>query len=143
MANLGGLRVGPYVGAELTLAEVDGYTETGASVSNAVIPVHDYNRTRYTGGLEASGRFGSVIPALRVGYVSEDDDGDPAVVRLASADHSMATQVINLPSLAQDYATVELALDGEMGGFGWRAGVEARFTDQTSTRASLAFAKRF
>ena len=141
--DLGGLRIGPYLGAQLTLAEIDGYTETGASLSNAVIPKHDFNRTRYSAGIEASGRFGSVIPALRVGYVSENDDGDPTVVRLASADHAMGTQVLTLPSLAQDYVAAELGLNGEMGGFGWRVGVEARFTDETSTRVSMALAKRF
>ncbi|WP_309643930.1 esterase-like activity of phytase family protein [Phenylobacterium sp.] len=141
--QLGAFRLGPYIGVGVSRIETNAYTETGASLGNATIGEHSTNRTWFTAGVEASGRLGNVLPSLRLGYVSESDDDETVGSRLASADHVMATQSLSLPSLADDYAVAELALAGETAGFGWRAGVGARFADETSARVTFAVARRF
>lgn len=141
--QLGAFRVGPFVRGEVADAELDGYTEAGASLGNTVFPDRSVVRTRLTAGVEATGRFGALIPSLRVGYVAENGDDELLILKLASADHQMATQTVRLPDMEDDYAVAEAGVIGETAGFGWRAAVEGRFADQASARVTVGLFRRF
>jgi hypothetical protein len=141
MFDLGMARAGPFGGVEYVDAQIDGYTETGASLGNVAYQDLDYRRLRATSGLEARAHLtDAVIPSLRIGYTWEDERGDrDAVVRLASAQHSLATQSVALASTERDHVVAAFGVQGSQGRLGYRFGAEGRFARGTDDkRVSIA-----
>ncbi len=127
---VGQLRVGPFAGVDYVDVEIDGYTETGASLGNIAYGKLGYQRMTAQLGVEAKyTAWPAAVPALRVGYATENEKGDrAATVRLASAQHAMATQSVALAETERDYVTAALSVSGAIGrGFSWRIGGENRF----------------
>jgi uncharacterized protein YhjY with autotransporter beta-barrel domain len=143
-AGIGGGKIGPYVDVLYSHLSLDGYVESGASVSNGRIPKTNYGRMEATLGVEAAfGSAGAVRPSLRVGYTLVDESGD-RLVNLALAAVSNSAFSVRLPSADKNFVSGEVALEGEWNGFGWRASAGARGTQgDTSGYASLGFAKAF
>lgn len=144
-ATRGDWRIEPFVGLRYVTVKLDGYTETGASVSNAVIPDTEYNRAETSLGLDVTRQTGAVRPSLRASYTTVKESGDTsAVVRLATAASAGATQTVALPVADADFATVSAGLTGGDAGMMWRAGVEGRFSGgETSSLVNVGLAKRF
>ena len=142
--DLGGNKVGPYVDVLYAKLSLDGYDEIGASVSNGRIGDLDYGRLEATLGLEAYfGGQGALRPSVRLGYTTVDESGDQGA-NLALAAVVNSGRSVRLPGADENFVSGEFALDGEMGGFGWRAAVGARNTDgATSTQVTLGLSKRF
>jgi len=108
-----GLRFGPLAGFRYIHAQVDGYTESGASGGNIVYP--DISSSGVGGffGGEASMGFEGFRSILRVTYNTRDASGDKnAVLRLASADDVMGTQTLLVPGLGQNHIAPSLMVQG-------------------------------
>ncbi|WP_066964683.1 esterase-like activity of phytase family protein [Rhizorhabdus dicambivorans] len=139
------LRVGPFAGYDYVDAEIDGYTETGASLGNVAYGKVRYKRLTGYAGLEAKLMASpAFVPAIRISYAREDERGDrAATVRLASAQHAMGTQAFALPDTARDYVGAALSFTGALGDqIFWQAGGENRFIrgeDELKVRAALGF----
>ena len=129
LIDLGVVRAGPFGGVDYVDTRIDGYTETGASLGNIVYQDLKYRRLRATAGAEARAHIADTfIPSLRVGYVWEDERGDrAAVVKLASAQHSMATKTVALASTERDHVVAAFGVQGSQGALGYRFGAEGRF----------------
>lgn len=144
IATLGNVQAGPFVTGELTRANVDGYTESGASVSNLVFANQSLHRRTVSAGVEARVVLGSVVPSLRLAYATEDDNDENSVVRLLSADHVLGTATVAIPETERDRFTAQAALTGAFGNFAWRLGVDGRFADgNTDGRATIGLSTRF
>lgn len=145
MFDFGAARVGPFGGVDYVDVDVDGYTETGASLGNVAYQDLRYRRLRATAGGEARAHISDmVIPSVRVGYTWEDERGDrSALVRLASAQHSMATQTVLLPSTERDHVVAAFGVQGAQGRLGYRFGAEGRFArGDDDARVSLGVSLR-
>ena len=129
VAPLGGFRAGPFAGLDYAHAELDGFTESRASLGNIVYPKLNYHRLRWSAGAEVRGDFSTaVVPSFRMAYVWEDERGQSlATTRLASAQHSMATVTLPLPDTERDHVLGAFALQGSEGRLGYRFGTEGRF----------------
>lgn len=143
--TLGKLRVGPFAGYDYVDAEVDAYTETGASLGNVAYSRVRYKRLTGYAGLEAKLMASpAFVPAIRVSYAKEDERGArAATVRLASAQHSMGTQTVALARTERDYVNAGLSFNGVLGErIFWQAGGENRFVkgeDELKVRAGIGF----
>ena len=138
-ARLGQLRVGPYVEAAWNHAKVDGYTEHGAAVGNAVIPGQSFDRTSYGGGVELLARLGGLRPSLRLGYVGVGGDGPrDYLVSLAAAQDPSATQTVRTPEGEGPYARLAGGVEGDALGLSWRLSAEGRI-HRRSSDVSVAF----
>lgn len=139
------LRVGPFAGYDYVDADIDAYTETGASLGNVAYGKVGYKRLTGYAGLEARLAVSpAFVPAIRVSYAREDERGDKAAtVRLASAQHAMGTQRIALGDTERDYVSAALSFTGTLGEqLFWQAGGENRFVkgeDELKVRAGLGF----
>jgi len=142
--DLGSAKVGPYAEALWTQARLDSYVEHGASVSNGVIPDNNFKSAEATLGLEATFTgWAGVRPTVRVGYTWVREGGNE-VATLGLVDLPNSVDNIRLPSGEDDFVTAEAGLEGEVAGFGWRAGVGLRDTQgDTSGRAWIGVSKRF
>ena len=143
--QLGAVRAGPFAAVQSVAVNLDGYTEHGASLGNAAIPDNSFIRTEASFGLDLAGRIGPVIPSLRVGYALQNGgDNKLALVRLASAQHPMASQTVSIPSFNDDHWLADVGLDGVVGGLSWRISAQGRFTDGRSDLAgSVGVSRRF
>ncbi|RYF97891.1 MAG: autotransporter outer membrane beta-barrel domain-containing protein, partial [Caulobacteraceae bacterium] len=144
-AAFGKFRAGPFVGADFVDAEIDAYTETGASLGNVAYNQVKYKRTTGYAGIEAKFMASpAFVPSLRVGYATEQEKGDrTATVRLASAQHSMATQTVGLAETERDFVTAAVGFSGTLGdGLFWQANGENRFVkgeDELKVSAAIGF----
>jgi hypothetical protein len=144
-AAFGKFRVGPFAAFDYVDAEIDAYTETGAALGNVVYGKVKYKRTTGYAGLEAKFMASpAIVPSLRISYAKEQEKGDrTATVRLASAQHSMATQAVGLAETERDFVTAALGLGGTFGdGLYWQAYGENRFTkgeDELKVSAAIGF----
>lgn len=144
IGQFGALRAGPFVAAELTGVQLDGYSEQGASVSNLVFGSQNFDRRAVSAGVEARMTLGSVTPSLRVAYANEDESDDSAVVRLLSADHVLGTATIAIPENENDRFIAQAALAGAFGPVSWRIGIDGRFANgDTDGRATIGLSTRF
>jgi len=142
--DLGSTRVGPFVNVLYSKVSLASYVEQGAAVGDALIPESDYDRTESSVGFEAAfPALGSLRPSVRVAYTHVDEGGDSsALLTLAAVPGS--AQSIALPASDDDFASAQLTLEADWAGFGWRAALEARGTDnETSGRFILGVAKTF
>lgn len=113
---LGKASVTPFVALDYTDLTLDGYTETGASVSNLAYAKREFRKLTTSVGGELATRFGAFRPALRGGYSMEKETGDDrATVRLAAAQHSMATVAVPLADTERDSAFGEARLAFQQG----------------------------
>lgn len=142
--DLGEAKVGPYAEALWTQARLDSYQEHGASVSNGVIPDNVFKSGEATLGVEATfAGWAGARPTLRVGYTFVREGGNE-VATLGLIDLPNSVDNIRLPSGEDDFVSAEAGLEGEVGGFGWRAGVTLRDTQgEMSGGAWIGVSKRF
>lgn len=126
---LGVVRAGPFAGLDYAHAQLDGYTESGASLGNIAYPDMNYHRFRWSAGGELRGAFSTaVVPSIRAAYVWEEERGQTiATTRLASAQHSMGTSALVLPSTERNHVLGAFGLQGEEGRLSYRFGSEGRF----------------
>ncbi len=121
--DIGGATAGPIVGLDWLSADLDGYTESGASGGNVVYPDRSLDDLGGFAGAELNYPFlNGFVSTLRATYnKAGDGDDDSAVVRLASAQHAMGTQSVTLPDLSQDSVNLSLGLSSGAPGeaFGW------------------------
>lgn len=142
--DVGAAKVGPYAEALWTQARLDSYREHGASVSNGVIPDNNFKSAEATLGLEATFTgWSGVRPTVRLGYTWVREGGNE-VATLGLIDLPNSVDNVRLPSGEDDFVSAQAGLEGEFGGFGWRAGVTLRDTEgDMSGGAWIGVTKRF
>lgn len=114
----GKLSFGPFVAADYSDLELDGWRESGASVSNLVFPKREFRKLTATVGGEVGTQIGALRPALRAGYSFEREYGDKtALVSLASAQHAMGSVSLPLADTERDSAFAELRVGMRSGPF--------------------------
>lgn len=139
------MSITPFAAADYTDLDLDGYTETDASVSNLVYADRSFRKLTASVGGEVAAEIGVLRPAIRAGYSFENERGDDAsVVRLASAQHAMGTVTLPLANTERDSAFAELRIamrDGPISGYVAGGGRWGRGDDdaRVSIGASLAF----
>ena len=107
----GGASITPFVAVDYGNVDLDGYTETGASVSNLIYRDRSFSKLTTSIGGEVAAQWGAIRPALRMGYSFEREKGDNvATVSLASAQHSMATVALPLADTERNSAFSELRI---------------------------------
>lgn len=125
---LGSVSIGPVVRLDYVDTELDGYTETGASLSNAEIPGLSSERLRVNFGLEGNYKAKDITLTLRGGYgIDEERAAQTATVRLASAQHINGTTTLVLPDTERDVVFGGGRIDGKIGPVTVRAAGEGRF----------------
>jgi len=100
---VGGVELTPFGVIDYVDLDLDGYTETGASVSNFTFPDRSFSKLSASVGGEVSAQLGQVRPTLRGGYTFADENGETgATVAIASVNHPMGTVAFPLASTALD-----------------------------------------
>lgn len=141
----GNVSITPFAAVDYLDLDLEGYTETGASVSNLVFADRGIERLTASFGGEVAMQLGALRPAIRAGYSIEDERGDETTaVRLASARHAMATVALPLADTERDTAFGELRIamqEGPWSGYVSGRGRWGRGEDeaQVSIGASYAF----
>lgn len=140
----GPVAVTPFVALDYVDLELDGYTETGASVSNIVYGARSFSKLTTSLGGELAMQFGAVRPALRGGYSFENERGDgSAAVRLAGAQHAMGSTVLTLADTERDSAFGELRIamrHGALSGYVAGRGRWGRGDDDARVSMGIGFA---
>ena len=117
----GAVSLTPFAAVDYTDLKLDAYTETGASVSNLAFPAREMKKLTASFGGEVAVQWGALRPALRGGYSIERESGDDsATVKLASAQHAMASVALPLGKTERDAAFGELRIamrDGALSGY--------------------------
>lgn len=125
---IGPVSIGPFARVDYVNVKLDGYTETGASLSNAVLPERSSKRLRANFGLEGNVKATNITLTLRGGYGIDDERaGQNATVRLASAQHINGTTTFALPNTERNVIFGGGRIDGNVGPFTVRAASEGRF----------------
>jgi hypothetical protein len=141
---VGGFKLTPFVALDYVDLNLDGYTETGASVSNIVFPARSFSQLTTSLGGEVAVQLGPLRPALRGGYSLENQSGDSsAAVRLAAAQHAMGSTVLNLDGTERDSAFGELRIamrDGALSGYFAARGRWGRGDDDARVSLGLSLA---
>ncbi|MBW8753148.1 MAG: esterase-like activity of phytase family protein [Sphingomonadales bacterium] len=136
--------IGPFAAVDYVDLNLDGYTETGASVSNLVFPDRDIKRLTASFGGELAVQWGALRPAIRAGYSIEDERGDEtATVRLASAQHIMGTVALPLVNTERDTAFGELRIamhEGPWSAYASGRGRWGRGDDEAQVSIGAAYA---
>jgi len=141
--DLGKAKVGPFLDVLYSNVRLDSYAEHGAAVGNGLIPKSRYTRFESSIGVEAFTSVGAVRPSLRLAYTNVDEGGDQGAL-LALAAVAGSADSVALPRSGKNFASAQVALEGEWASFSWRAAVEARDTDHdTSGRVMIGLAKAF
>lgn len=142
---VGRVAAGPFATVDYVDASIDGFSEAGASLSNARYAGLNYKRLRYGAGIELRGTWSEAVrPNIRVGYAKEDERGDRATTAsLIAAQHVMGTQAIVLPSTERDRLVAGGGIDGSMDNWSYRFGAEGRFDrGDDEARVSLTISTR-
>ncbi len=141
---LGGFTLTPFAAADFTNMQIDGYTETGASLSNLVYADRKFKKLTASVGGELGVQIGAIRPSIRAGYSIEDERGDrSATVRLASAQHMMGTVTLPLADTERDSAFGELRIamrDGALSGYVAGRGRWGRGDDDARVSIGAAYA---
>lgn len=133
MLAQGAVSFGPFAAITYSNLDIDGYVESGASVSNLAFPDRSLRQMVGTVGGEVSLPLGAFRPALRAGYSFERESGDDsASVKLAGAQHAMGAVAFSLADTERDSAFAELrvamragAIKGYFSGSGrWGRGAD-------------------
>lgn len=111
----------PFAAIDYVDLSLDGYTETGASVSNITYAARGFKKLTASVGGELGAQLGAIRPAIRAGYSVEKESGDKsAAVRLAGAQHAMGSAVLPLADTERDSAFAELRVamrEGALSGY--------------------------
>jgi hypothetical protein len=111
----------PFAAVDYVDLGLDGYTETGASVSNVTYAARSFKKLTASVGGELAVQLGAIRPAIRAGYSVENESGDKStLVRLASAQHAMGSVVMPLADTERNSAFGELRIamrDGRWSGY--------------------------
>lgn len=136
--------VTPFAVVDYIDLDLDGYTETGASVSNLVFQDRSFKRVTASFGGELAVQLGALRPAIRAGYSIEDEKGDrTATVRLASAQHAMGTVAVPLVDTERDTAFAELRIamhEGPWSAYASGRGRWGRGEDEAQASIGLSYA---
>lgn len=126
---VGKFHIGPFALFDYSRTDLNGFTETGASLGNVRYNTLAYNRLRATAGGEVRGKLGQYLfPSLRVGYSFEKETGDTrASASLASAQHVNGTALLVLPNSERNSVTASGRIDGIVGNLIASIGAEGRF----------------
>jgi hypothetical protein len=139
------LSLTPFAAADYSNLDLDGYTETGASVSNLVYSDRSFKMLTASFGGEVAAQLGALRPAIRGGYSIEKESGDKSsIVKLASAQHAMGSVNVPLADTERDSAFAEIRIsmsDGPIAGFVSGRGRWGRGDDdaRVAIGASMAF----
>ena len=118
---VGGITLTPFAAADYVKLDLDGYTETGASVSNVTYAARGFKKLTASVGGELAMQLGAVRPAIRGGYSIENESGDrEALVKLASAQHAMGSVTMPLADTERNSAFAELRVamrEGPLSGY--------------------------
>ena len=141
---VGRAKLTPFVAIDYVDLKFDGYSETGASVSNITYPDRRFSQLNTSFGGEVAVEFGALRPALRGGYSIENQSGDnSAAVRLTSAQHAMGSTVLALDGTERDSAFGELRIamrDGALSGYLSARGRWGRGQDDARVAVGVSFA---
>ena len=141
---LGRLTLTPFAAADYVDLDLDGYTESGASVSNFTYADRSFRKLTASAGAEISVRIGALRPALRGGYSMENERGDrTANVRLATAQHANGTVGFTLADTERDSGFAELRIamgDGPMSGYVSGRGRWGRGDDDARVAMGVSYA---
>jgi len=127
-------------------AELDGYSESGASGANATFSPIEAEVTDYFGGGEVTAEALAGVISARVLYNSREQSVNTTTAMLTSARSSLGTIQMGEIDSGEDFVAAELAYTSSIAGLNVRAGYDARIgvdSDETVHRVSLGFAKRF
>ena len=140
----GKVSVTPFVALDYANLDLDGYTETGASVSNLRYRDRSFSKMIASVGGELATQMGVLRPAIRAGYSFEREKGDNvATVSLASAQHSMGTVALPLGDTERDSAFGELRVamqQGNWSGYFSARGRWGRGEDDARVAIGLGYA---
>ena len=138
------LSLTPFAAIDYTDLDVDGYTETGASVSNLTYADRSLKKLTASLGGEIATQWGALRPAIRAGYSLEKESGDrAAVVSLASAQAAMGTVTLNLADTERDSAFAEARIGmraGPISGYVAGRGRWGRGDDDAQVALGLSYA---
>ena len=143
---VGKFHIGPFALFDYSRTDVNGFTETGASLGNIRYNNLTYNRLRATAGGEVRGKVGNhVFPVLRVGYSFEKETGDEtALASLASAQHVNGTATLVLPNSERNSIVANGRIDGVIGNIVASFGAEGRFgRGADEARVNVGFGIKF
>ncbi|MES2497318.1 MAG: esterase-like activity of phytase family protein [Pseudomonadota bacterium] len=139
----GAISITPFAAIDYANLDLDGYTESGASVSNLVYRDRSFSKMIASVGGELAMQMGVLRPAIRAGYSFEREKGDNiATVRLASAQHNMASVAIPLADTERDSAFGELRVamqQGAWSGYFAARGRWGRGEDDARVNIGLGF----
>ena len=142
--DLHDVSVTPFAAIDYTDLSIDGYAETGASVSNIAYADRSFGQLTASAGGEIGVRLGAIRPALRGGYSIEREHGDhSAAVRLASAQAAMGSAVLALADTERDSAFGELRVsmtDGRLSGYVSGRGRWGRGDDDARASIGVGYA---
>lgn len=141
---VGGAKLTPFAAVDYVDLKLDGYTETGASVSNITYPNRSFSQLTASFGGEVAVELGALRPALRGGYSIENQSGDTtAAVSLSSAQHAMGSTVLALDGTERNSAFGELRIamrDGALSGYFSARGRWGRGDDDARVAIGVSFA---
>lgn len=144
MLPLGRFSLTPFGAMDYIDVDLDGYTETGASVSNIAYADRSFKKLSASVGGEVAVQVGALRPAIRGGYTFEDERGDrSASVRLAAAQHAMGSAQLALADTERDSAFAELRIamqDGPISGYVAGRGRWGRGDDNARASIGVAYA---
>jgi len=135
--------VTPFAAIDYTNLELDGYTESGASVSNLTFSSREMKKLTTSFGGELAVQWGALRPALRGGYSIERESGDGSTtVKLASAQHAMGSVALPIAKTERDSAFGELRIamrDGALSGYVAARGRWGRGDDDARVSLGVAY----
>ena len=141
---VGRVKLTAFAAVDYVDLKLDGYTETGASVSSITYSDRSFSQLTTSFGGEVAVELGVLRPALRGGYSIENQSGDnSAAVRLTSAQHTMGSTVISLDGTERDSAFGELRIamrDGALSGYFSASGRWGRGEDDARVAIGVSFA---
>ncbi len=144
--DFGALKFGPVIGARTMTAELDGYSERGASGANVTFSPIEAEVTDLFGGAEATTEALAGIISARVLYNSREQSVEAKTAFLTSAQSSLGAIQLSNTEGGEDFVAAELGYTSSFAGLNVRVGYDARIgtdSDETAHRVSLGFAKRF
>lgn len=140
--EMDGFALGPVASIKYAKVDVDGYLETGAAGGNILFPSQTADMILFAGGAEASGEVAE--NTLLVGglfYNGQAGGGDRlALVKLASSSAALASQLVNVPELADDFLSFQIGLQSKgADALQWRVGYELQMgVKESSDKSHLA-----
>lgn len=135
----------PFAAVDYVDLRLDGYSETGASVSNVTYANRRFQQVTASFGGEVGVQLGAIRPAIRGGYSIENESGDKtAAVRLTSAQHAMGSTVLALANTERDSAFAEVRIAMRQGRLsGYVAGRGRWGRGEDDARASMGISVAF